>query len=57
MSLTKQEAMKLLDEAMAAQADPEAAHSMADDALCGLLEWLGYSDVVKAWHRVPKWYA
>lgn len=37
--------------------DPEAAHSDADDALCDLLIALGYEDVVKAWHRIEKWYA
>ena len=38
-------------------ADPEAAHSDADDILCDLLVDLGFSEVVEAFHAVPKWYA
>jgi hypothetical protein len=54
---------KLLDEAVkklqeiAKDDDTECAHSDADQVLCDLLESLGYSDVVKAWDEVHKWYA
>jgi len=37
--------------------DKEAAHANADAILCYLLIDLGYSDVVKAWEDVPKWYS
>jgi hypothetical protein len=55
--LTKDEAMQMLEKALEASGDIEAAHSIADDALCGFLEGLGFADVVEAWHKVPKWYA
>jgi hypothetical protein len=57
MALTKDEAMKMLEQALESSSDIEAAHSIADDALCGFLEGLGYVDVVEAWHKVPKFYA
>jgi len=37
--------------------DQEAAHGEADDILCELLTKLGYSEVVKAYEEVDKWYA
>lgn len=37
--------------------DKEIAHLRADDLLCALLKELGYSEVVEAWERIPKWYA
>jgi hypothetical protein len=37
--------------------DPEAAHAEADDVLCQLLYEIGYDDVVREWHKIPKWYA
>ena len=38
--------------------DPEAAHEGADEILCEALEYLGQSDLVKAYSDVqPKWYA
>jgi len=36
--------------------DTEAAHVGADKVLVELLEELGYSDVVKEYNKVPKWY-
>ena len=36
--------------------DTEAAHVSADKVLVELLEELGYSDVVKEYNKVPKWY-
>lgn len=37
--------------------DTDAAHSIADQAICGLLESLGYGDVVKEYDKIEKWYA
>ena len=37
--------------------DYETAHCQADFFLCKLLEYLGYEEVVEAWHKVGKWYA
>lgn len=37
--------------------DVEANHLEADQILCQLLTALGYSEVVRMWHRVKKWYA
>ena len=37
--------------------DIEVAHSNADSILCRLLESLGYSDVVREYYKVEKWYA
>lgn len=36
--------------------DPASARERADDALCDLLNALGFEDVVQAYHRVPKEY-
>lgn len=44
-------------EALHGSKDKEIAHGYADDILCELLDKLGYADVVKAWVKVPKWYA
>ena len=38
-------------------ADPEGAHSMADDLLCKLLTELGYAEGVKVFEDMDKWYA
>ena len=37
--------------------DTEIAHGAADTIICELLITLGYSDVVKLYDKVPKWYA
>lgn len=37
--------------------DAEDQHYNADDTLCALLLHLGHSDIVNAWHKIPKWYA
>ena len=37
--------------------DYETAHCQADFFLCKLLDYLGYEEVVEAWHKVGKWYA
>lgn len=56
--LTKDEALKLLQQAVDMEGtDPEASHSMADDALCGYLEYRGDTDLVELWNKVSKWYA
>jgi hypothetical protein len=35
----------------------EEAHEKADSILCNFLNYLGYSDVVIEWKKVPKWYS
>lgn len=57
MNLTHEETLAALAEALRCGGDPEAAHDMADTALCDFLMGLGYADVVEAWNKVPKWYA
>lgn len=37
--------------------DTEKAHHEADKLLCEALEACGCGDVVRAWEKVPKWYA
>lgn len=37
--------------------DIEVAHLTADNILCRLLESLGYSDVIREYDKVEKWYA
>ena len=37
--------------------DEEVAHQYADEILCDLLKELGFREVVKAWDKIPKWYA
>lgn len=37
--------------------DTEADHVEADEILCQLLRYLGYSDVVAEWAKVRRWYA
>lgn len=37
--------------------DYERCHGEADGLLCTVLVQLGYADLVKAYHQVPKWYA
>lgn len=35
----------------------ESDHEDADYILCGLLEELGYKELVAAYREVPKWYS
>ncbi len=37
--------------------DPEAEHAEADHAICLLLRFLGYNDVVDEYEKIEKWYA
>jgi len=37
--------------------DQEVNHSMADDILCGLLNKLGYEEIVAEYQKIYKWYA
>lgn len=37
--------------------DPEKGHATADGILCDLLEKLGYTELVKAFDEVWKWYS
>lgn len=55
MSIDRTRALELLEECP--KGDPEAAHPLADEVLCDLLESLGYGDVVAAWRKIDKWYA
>jgi hypothetical protein len=57
VSLTKEEALRMIKAAQDNDGDPEVAHGEADDALCGFLEHLGHGDLVAEWHKVEKWYA
>jgi hypothetical protein len=57
MTLTKEEALRMIKAAQDNDGDPEVAHGEADDALCGFLEHLGHGDLVAEWHKVEKWYA
>jgi len=54
--MTKEEAIEELHKAVL-NYDTEAAHENADDVLCRFLEGLGYHDLVRAYHKVEKWYA
>ena len=37
--------------------DTEMAHRQADEIICGLLEELGYQDIVDEYDKIYKWYA
>lgn len=37
--------------------DTEIAHIAADNILCEILEKLGYTDIVKEYSKIDKWYA
>ena len=37
--------------------DRETAHIEADKILCEFLEGIGYSEIVKEWNKINKWYA
>ena len=37
--------------------DYESSHVTADDILCELLDELGYTDLIKVFNELPKWYA
>ena len=50
------EVMQML-RAAARSLDTESAHVDADDALCKLLDALGYTDVVEHYRIIEKWYA
>ena len=54
--MTREEAIAELIECQN-NGDTEAAHGIADDVLCRLLDSLGYGDVVAEYHKVAKWFA
>ena len=54
--ISREEAIEKLKEQQNNE-DIEVAHSIADTILCRLLESLGYSDVVREYDRIEKWYA
>lgn len=37
--------------------DNEKAHGEADSVIADFLESLGYTEIVNAYHEIPKWYA
>jgi hypothetical protein len=37
--------------------DPEFAHGEADDILCKLLQFLGYTKVVREYRKIERWHA
>lgn len=43
--------------AISSRGDPEVAHSIADELMCELLKDLGYSDGVRIFRDMDKWYA
>lgn len=54
--MTKEQAIKKLKIEQINE-DIECAHIKADGILCELLKALGYTDVVKEYKKVSKWYA
>ena len=44
-------------ETIARSTDTEAAHGDADRVLCDLLNELGYTDIVREYNAIGKWYA
>lgn len=55
IAVFRRDAMRSLKEAK--EMDRECAHIAADDALCALLNELGFDDVVEAYRKIPKWFA
>lgn len=56
--MTKEQAItKLREIQMTYGKDAEVAHCMADCTLIDFLIGLGYTEVVKEYERVVKWYA
>lgn len=54
--ISREEAIEKLKEQQNNE-DTEVAHSIADTILCRLLESLEYSDVIREYDKVEKWYA
>ena len=52
---TAQDTLKQLEH-LTTILDYEDAHRKTDLVLCEFLTQLGYSDIVKAWHKVGKYY-
>jgi len=58
IKIDREKALLALSDALElGKGDPEIAHVNADEVLCELLTSLGFSDVVKEFKKVPKWYA
>lgn len=58
IKIDREKALLALSDALElGKGDPEIAHVNADEVLCELLKSLGFSDVVKEFKKVPKWYA
>lgn len=56
VSLTPEQALERINNAAACHG-VEEGHVEADDALCGLLVHLGFTDIVEKYLKIPKWYA
>ena len=55
--MTEEEALVLFaQKVLPVRHDAEAAHWEADRVLVKVLESLGYSDLVRVWREVHKWY-
>ena len=63
MKLTALKKKQLVDKAKSEllqqvnNSERESAHAIADNALCELLNGLGFTDVVEIYNKVGKWYA
>jgi len=58
IKIDREKALLALSDALElGKGDPEIAHVNADEVLCELLTSLGFTDVVKEFKKVPKWYA
>lgn len=53
----KEKCLEALKEAKEQHDDPEAAHSIADNALTQLLRDIGWGDVADEFDEIEKWYA
>ena len=53
--LMPEQALELIK--AAADHGVESGHEEADEALCGLLVHLGFTDIVEKYLKIPKWYA
>ncbi len=54
--MTKDEVINILRDCQESS-DNEAAHIVADNALCDFLVSLGHEDIVKEFNNVGKWYS
>ena len=55
--MTDKELAEKMKEVIKERGDEENWHVIADGLLCDALEELGFSETVKAFDDIPKWYA